>query len=58
MCGECEECSEHATECKCQVSNWRYICPHCLRTFLDCVYDDDRFCYKCGQHLEVIPKQE
>lgn len=36
---------------------YRYVCPHCLRTFLDKLYNEDLFCWKCGQGLEVIPKE-
>jgi len=37
---------------------YRYVCPNCLRTFLDTKYYEDGFCWKCGQGLEVIPKEE
>jgi len=36
---------------------WRYVCPSCLRTFLSEEYHDDKFCWKCGQGLEIIPKK-
>jgi hypothetical protein len=56
MSGECDKCSEHTLECNC--NRYRYVCPNCLRTFLDYVYDENRFCWKCGEGLEVIPKNE
>lgn len=37
---------------------YRYVCPKCLRTFLSKEYHEDWFCWKCGQGLEVIPKDE
>lgn len=37
---------------------WRYVCPHCLRTFLSNEYDEDLFCWECGEGLIVIPKRE
>ena len=37
---------------------YRYVCPHCLRTFVDEVYIDDGFCWECGEGLKVIPKTE
>lgn len=37
---------------------YRYVCPKCLRTFLADEYDENVFCWKCGQGLEVIPKKE
>ncbi len=36
---------------------YRYVCSHCLRTFLDEEYDEEKFCWKCGEGLEVIPKK-
>lgn len=35
----------------------RYVCSHCLRTFIDEEYSEEYFCWKCGQKLEVIPKE-
>ena len=35
---------------------WRYVCPHCLRTFVSTEYHEDWFCWKCGQGLDVVPK--
>jgi rRNA maturation endonuclease Nob1 len=35
---------------------WRYVCPNCLRTFLSEEYTEEWFCWRCGQGLEVIPK--
>ena len=35
---------------------YRYVCPHCLRTFLSRELLVDPFCWKCGQGLEVIPR--
>lgn len=34
---------------------YRYICPNCLRTFLDEKGEKDRLCYNCGDILIVIP---
>ncbi len=35
---------------------YRYVCPHCLRTFLDTKYSEEEFCWQCGQGLAVVPK--
>jgi len=35
---------------------FRYVCPHCLRTFIDEEYSEDKRCWECSQQLEVIPK--
>jgi len=40
------------------VGIYRYVCPHCLRTFVDSEYSEDQFCWECGQGLQVIPKEE
>lgn len=32
----------------------RYVCPLCLRTFLDYEYQKDPFCWKCGNSLVTI----
>jgi hypothetical protein len=37
---------------------YRYCCPNCLRTFLDNIKDDERFCWKCGQKLTYVPHDE
>jgi len=37
---------------------YRYICPRCLRTFLSDEYEIDWFCWKCGELLEVFPKDK
>lgn len=37
---------------------YRYVCSHCLRTFKDKIYDENAFCWECGQALEIIPKEE
>lgn len=37
---------------------YRYVCPHCLRTFVTVDYTEEWFCWKCGQGLEVIPKDK
>jgi len=54
---DCEECGEHFMSCYCKRT-WRYVCPHCLRTFLANEYNEDWFCWKCGQGLEVIPRED
>jgi len=38
--------------------NWRYVCPYCLRTFVDNNYHEDMACWECGFTLEVIPKRD
>lgn len=38
---------------------YRYVCPHCLRTWLDEEYKDNQFCWKCGQgRLVIVPPKE
>jgi rRNA maturation endonuclease Nob1 len=37
---------------------FRYVCPHCLRTFLSDVALEDPFCWECGQSLVRIPKED
>lgn len=37
---------------------FRYVCPHCLRTFLDDKAEEDRFCWKCGEKLIVVGNYE
>lgn len=34
---------------------YRYVCPNCLRTFLDNI-KEKKFCWKCGQDMECIGK--
>lgn len=34
---------------------FRYVCPNCLRTFLDKARQEDKYCWKCGEGLIVIP---
>jgi DNA-directed RNA polymerase subunit RPC12/RpoP len=34
---------------------YRYVCPNCLRTFIDNKRDEELFCWKCGEKLKVIP---
>lgn len=45
-------------EKRAQELSVRYVCPNCLRTFLDNVVDPNRFCWKCGQQLKAIGKNE
>ena len=32
----------------------RYVCPRCLRTFIEEEYHDDWVCWKCGELLTAI----
>ena len=51
----CEE--DEIENMKKMEKTYRYVCPHCLRTFLSNEYHEDWFCWECGQALEVIPKE-
>ena len=37
---------------------YRYVCPNCLHTFLEEGRRTDLFCWKCGQHIIPIGKEE
>lgn len=37
---------------------YRYVCPNCLRTFIDKIFNESLFCWKCGQSLVVIPSEK
>lgn len=59
MSDECKNCSEQDSDLKhWETFQYRYVCPHCLRTFRDNKYSEELFCWKCGQGLIVIPKKE
>ena len=34
---------------------YRYVCPNCLRTFVQEKKEDGLFCWKCGQELVRVP---
>ena len=36
---------------------YRYVCKNCLRTFLKAGFDNNLFCWKCGQDLKIIPDE-
>jgi len=33
---------------------YRYVCPLCLKTFLDDDYQEDGFCWSCDEPLVII----
>lgn len=36
---------------------FRYVCPSCLRTELNEMYDEEMDCWDCNKILLVIPKR-
>lgn len=36
---------------------YRYVCPNCLRTFLDKRKQDNMFCWNCGEEMVRIGKE-
>lgn len=37
---------------------FRYVCPSCLETEINEIYDEEMICWKCEQVLLVIPKRK
>jgi len=37
---------------------FRYVCPNCLRTFVEKHKRDDFICWNCGELMERIGKKD